>query len=124
MLDAQGSGAKAMMVGVGSFNSDTVNAVPGTSGTNLAAGSMLIIVNTSGAYFNSGPNETVGYGVPSWITGGSPAAQAEILLHELAHDVGAAFFIQNDYNNPTAQATNNGLVMKNCGDLVDLVGNH
>jgi hypothetical protein len=82
------------------------------------------MVNTGGAYFNSGLNESVGYGVPSWITGGSAAAQAEILLHELAHDVGAAGFIQNDYSSSTAQSTNNGLVMKNCGDIVNLVGNH
>jgi RHS repeat-associated protein len=124
MLDAPGSGATAMMVGVGSFSDNAVNAMAGTGGTNLTPGSMLITVNTSGAFFNSGPASSVGYGVPSWITGGSPAAQALILLHELAHVVGAAGFNNNDYGNATAEKNNNTLVMRNCGDIVNLLGNH
>jgi hypothetical protein len=124
MLDAPGSGATAMEVGVGSFSPNTVNAVAGTNGTNLAAGSMLLTVNTNGAFFNSGPNSSVGYGVPSWITGGTPAAQAQILLHELAHDIGAQGFIQNDSTNIQAQTANNEMVTQNCGAIVSLIGNH
>ena len=124
MLDAPGGGATSMMVGVGSFSDSAVNAVEGTNGTNMAPGSMLITVNTNGAFFNSGPSSTVGYGVPSWITGGSPAGQALILLHELAHAVGAAGFNNNDYGDAQAETQNNNLVLKNCGDIISLLGNH
>jgi hypothetical protein len=124
MLDAPGGGATSMMVGVGSFSDSAVNAVEGTNGTNMAPGSMLITVNTNGAFFNSGPSSTVGYGVPSWITGGSPAGQALILLHELAHAVGAAGFNNNDYGDAQAETQNNNLVLKNCGDIINLLGNH
>jgi hypothetical protein len=124
MLNAPGGGATAMMVGVGSFSDVTVNAVASASGTNLAPGSMVITVNTNGAFFDSGPNSSVGFDVPSWITGGTPAAQAEILLHELAHNVGAAGFNQNDYNNPVAEGENNVKVMQNCGNIVNLLGDH
>jgi hypothetical protein len=34
--------------------------------TNLATGSMLMMVNTGGPYFNSGPNGSVGYCVPQF----------------------------------------------------------
>ncbi len=118
MLNTPGSGATAMMVGVGSFSPSGDNAAAGTGGTNLTPGSMLITVNVNGAFFKPGPSTAVGYGVPSWITGGTDAAKALILLHELAHDLGAAGFDQNDGDNPAAQAANNSLVMQNCGDVV------
>jgi hypothetical protein len=84
---------------------------------------MLITVNANGAFFNSGPSSSAGYGLPSWITAGSAGAQAEILLHELAHDLGAAGFqadgpLSNGSPNADAQTTNNQLVLKNCGDVV------
>ena len=87
---------------------------------------MLITVASNGAFFNSGPSTSVGFGLPKWITGGSGAAQAEILLHELAHDLGAAGFLDdgplpNGMPNISAQTTNNGLVMQNCGGVVDSV---
>ena len=103
-------------VGVGSFSDSTVNAVAGISGTNLPAG-MLITVNTNGAFFNS--SVSVGYDVPAWITGGSNAAQALILLHELAHDLNAAGFNQNDAGNATAEGQNNQLVLQNCGNVIN-----
>jgi hypothetical protein len=95
----------------------------------LTPGSMLITVNLNGAFFNSGPSSFVGYGLPSWITGGTNAAQAEILLHELAHNIGAAGFpadgpLRNGAPNIQAQTANNQLVMQKCGDIVNLAGGH
>ena len=103
--------------------------VAGISGTNLPQG-MLITVNSNGAFFNSGPSQFVGYGIPSWINGGTNAAKSEILLHELAHDVGAAGFqsdgpLPDGSPNVAAQTANNQLVMQNCGNVVDLApGRH
>ena len=108
----------AMMVGVGSFSDATTNAVAGTNGTNLTPGSMLITVKVDGAFFNS--NVSAGYGLPSWITGGSAAAQGEILLHELAHDVGASGFINGDLS-PADQTKNHQMVMDNCGSVINLL---
>ncbi len=102
MLDAPGSGATMMAVGVGSFSKAGYNAVAGTAGTNLPTG-MLITVNLNGAFFNSGPASSVGFGIPSWIKGGTPAAQAEILLHELAHDIIGAPSFQDDGPLPNGQ---------------------
>ena len=121
MLDVPGTGATMMAVGVGSFSGNGINAVAGITGTNLPTG-MLITVNLNGAFFNSGPSTSVGFGVPSWITAGSYAAQALILLHELAHDLNAAGFNQNDSGNSDAQKANNGLVLQNCGDVVKQAG--
>ena len=104
---------------MGNFSS-SINAFAGTFGTNLAVGA-LITVNVQGAFFNSGPSTSVGYAIPSWITGGSTAAQAEILLHELAHNVNANGFVPNDNGNAAAQSTNNTLVMQNCGNLIQEV---
>jgi len=126
MLGVAGTGSLGMMVGVGTFSDNTVNAVEGTSGTNLSPGSMLITVNTNGAFFSA--QASVGYGVPAGITGGSGAAQALILLHELAHALEAAGFIANDgpmangQPNVAAQTANNQLVMQNCGNIVNLAG--
>ena len=123
MLDAPGSGATMMAVGVGNF-STTDNAVASTTGTNLPEGT-LITVALNGAFFNAGPSNSVGYGLPSLITGNSNGAQAEILLHELAHDLGAGGFqddgpLPNGQPNVGAQTINNGLVMKYCGGVVGL----
>jgi uncharacterized protein RhaS with RHS repeats len=117
ILDVPGSGATAITAGVGSFTS-SINGFAGTAGTNLTPGSALITINLNGAFFNSGPSTSVGYGIPSWITGGSNAAQAEILLHELAHDLSAAGFLNDDANSTANQTTNNSLVLQNCGDVV------
>jgi hypothetical protein len=125
MLDVPGSGATMMAVGVGAF-STAENAFSGSAGSNVPAGT-LITVNTNGAFFDSGPSTAVGYGVPSWITGGSDAAQALILLHELAHNLGAAGFeddgaLPDGSPNINAQTQNNQLVMKNCGGVVNQAG--
>ena len=78
---------------------------------------------TNGAFFNAGPSTAVGYGVPSWITGGSPAAQVLILLHELAHDLEAANMKIGD-TSVADQTANNELVMQKCGSIINsLSGN-
>jgi RHS repeat-associated protein len=120
MLDAPGSGATMMAVGVGSFGNNADNAVEGSLGTNLPSG-MLITVNVNGAFFNAGPSTAVGFGLPSWIQGGSAAAQGEILLHELGHVVNASG-MQSDKGNNDAEARNNQLVMQHCGDIVNALG--
>jgi hypothetical protein len=116
-----------MMVGVGSFSGSGTNAVAGTNGTNMTPGSMQITINTNGAFFNASAG--VGFGVPSWILADSPAEQGLILLHELAHGLGAPNFIQNDgpingQPNVQAQTTNNQLVMQNCGSIINSLGGH
>lgn len=121
MLDAPGSGATMMAVGVGNFPAGT-NAVAGTGGTNLPAG-MLVTVALNGAFFQKGVSP--GFGLPAWVAAGSDAVQAEILLHELAHDPGAAGMqsdgpLPNGQPNVQAQTINNQAVMTNCGGVVAL----
>lgn len=104
-----------MAVGVGTFDTPTTNAVAGTSGTDLAPGSMSITVNTGGAFFSG--NVTTGLGVS--IPSATDAARVFILLHELAHSFGAVGFNQADGGNGDAQKFNNTLVLDKCGALVD-----
>jgi hypothetical protein len=70
-----------------------------------------ITVNASGAFFDSA--FSVGSGNTQY-TGGTVQAQAFILLHELAHEVGAAGFLP-DAGIPKNEASNNALVQRNCG---------
>jgi hypothetical protein len=71
-----------------------------------------ITVNANGAFFNA--TQTIG---PKAYTGGTFAAQAFILLHEIAHQVGASGFV-SDAGNPAAVKANDALVNKNCGSLL------
>jgi hypothetical protein len=115
----QANGTAIMMVGVGVFSDPTVNAVAGTSGTNLGAGTAAITVNVDGAFFDS--SVSVGYGVVD-MKGGSFTAQIEILLHELAHLTGASGFIDNDAGNPAAQLSNNSSVEVICWKVLTMAG--
>jgi RHS repeat-associated protein len=113
-----GAPGSTMAVGVGNFSgpgASTTNAVAGNSGTDLPDG-MLITVNLNGAFFYS--NSIAGYGTN--IQGGTDAAKALILLHELAHITEAQGFINDDggANNEAAQTRNNQLVLENCGGVV------
>jgi hypothetical protein len=101
------------IVGVGNFSDPAVNAVAGVGGTNLAPGTAGITVNLTGAYFNSALS--AGYGTN--IQGGSDAAKALILVHELAHVTGANGFLDND-NNPSAQTQNNHMLLERCGKTI------
>lgn len=105
--------------GYGALNSNTTAAFVGntnTNGTPIAGlpADASITVNTNGAFFNSG--FTVGSGNTQY-TGGTLQAQIFILVHELAHLVGAAGF-QSDAGNSSAVASNNALVQKNCGSQI------
>ena len=101
-----------MMVGVGSFSDAGVNAVAGIAGTDLPTGTGLT-VNLGGAYFQRGG--TAGYGTT--IAGGSDAAMAFILIHELAHLTGARGFLEGD-SSVAPQTFNNQLVLDRCGGTV------
>ena len=107
------------LVGVGDFSNATANAQAGTTGTNLPAGSMLITINLQGAFFNS--SASPGYGLPSWIKSGSAAEQGLLLLHELAHNVGAAGFIEGDQS-ADDQTKNNQSVLTHCGSIINNLG--
>lgn len=55
---------------------------------------------------------------PGGFTGGTNKAQAYILLHELAHFLGAEGF-KSDFGNPQAQADNEKRVKQNCGKTIN-----
>ncbi len=120
MLNVPGTGATAVTVGVGTFDSPTTNAFEGTGGTDLAPGSMTITINLNGAFWNS--NANVGYGVPSNITAASYAAQALILLHELAHAMDLLAndgTLSNGQPDVADQTANNQKVLANCGNIIN-----
>ncbi len=68
-----------------------------------------ITVNDNGGFFT--PGFTIG---PRNYQGGRLQAQASILLHEIAHEVGAAG-IKSDAGKPAAGQFNDSLVDKYCG---------
>jgi hypothetical protein len=119
-LLGQGNGVTTESVGVGNFSDPLVNAVYGTTGTNLPTdGTALLTVNASGAYFNS--SASVGAGVTG-INGGSDQAKLFILLHELAHATEAAGFQSGD-SGGIIQGQNNRLLLQKCGDFIKSVSN-
>jgi len=73
-----------------------------------------LTVNSNGAFFNS--NYMVGSGFVQY-TGGTLQAQVFILVHELAHMVGANGF-QPDAGDQGAVNANNKLVQQNCGKQI------
>ena len=70
-------------------------------------------VNSNGAFFNA----TFQTGHRNY-RGGTLRAQATILIHELAHTVGAAGF-QSDLNNTMAGRANDKLVDQNCREFIE-----
>jgi hypothetical protein len=77
----------------GDFPDDpNINAVAGVAGTTLLSGTSGLTVNSTGAFFN----DDRGGGLGTNITGGTDAAEAFIVLHELAHLTGAVGFLPND----------------------------
>ena len=69
-------------------------------------------VNDNGAFFSAG--QSVG---PRSYQGGTLRAQAQILIHELAHILGAAG-VKSDFNDAKAGRANDELVDKKCGKLI------
>ena len=114
-----GSGSNDYTFGYGAVSDNSIAAFVGhhnADGTVVAGlpGNATITVNSNGAFFNSA--YSVGSGRTQY-TGGSLQAQIFILVHELAHEVGAAGF-GPDLNNQGAEDTNNALVQKNCGKQI------
>ena len=95
------------LLAVGSFAANLA-AFTGTGGTNLAPGAAAIVVNTGGAFFNSG--WVVDQGA---IQGGTAEAGVFILLHELGHALSASGF-QPDLNNTKAGRSNDQLINQHC----------
>ena len=100
------------LLAVGSFTPNLA-AFTGTGGTNLAPGTAAIVVNTNGAFFNSGFVVDLGT-----IQGGTTEADVFILLHELGHALGANGF-QPDLNNTAAGNSNDKLINKNCQNTLN-----
>jgi RHS repeat-associated protein len=101
--------------GHGDFSINTIAAFAGSTINGQSVGvpvTAAFTVNNNGAFFNAGFKVgTQGY------QGGTLQAQATILIHELAHIVGAAGF-QPDNGNPKAGQSNDNLVNQNCGRLI------
>jgi RHS repeat-associated protein len=96
------------LLATGQFD-NTIAAFNGTGGSDVPEGYAAIVVNTDGAFFNSG------FTIPgSNSTAGTARAQASILLHELAHGLGSSGFLP-DRNNKNAGKQNNEMIEKNCG---------
>ena len=73
-----------------------------------------LTVNSNGAFFSS--NYTVGSGFVQYVRG-TLKAQIFILVHELAHMVGASGFMP-DAGSPSTVNKNNSLVQQNCGKQI------
>jgi hypothetical protein len=77
-------------------------------------------INSQGAFFNStapgGGTLTVG---AANYTGGTPQAQAAILIHELGHVLG---LLGPDYGNNGAGSANDKTVAANCAALINSLG--
>jgi RHS repeat-associated protein len=111
------SNPETVFVAHGVFDRANVAAFTGTAGTDLPAGYAALVVNDNGGFFKSndlGVSITVaGYG------GGSPQAQALIMLHELAHILNASGFKQNDFGNDNAITANNDMVKSRCAKTIN-----
>jgi hypothetical protein len=115
-LNATGAISYTTGAFTGSSNSD-FTLMPG-----LPASGIIMTVNDAGAFFNAtagnngGPLASL---VPPIYQGNTPQIREEMLLHELAHQVGAAGF-QPDGNDPgnVIHVANDTLLLKNCGELI------
>jgi len=103
-------------IGHGEFDTRTVSAFTGNhpNQTDLPPG-YAIMVNTMGAFIvGSYTKDNKSYTLSAnGFAGGTSQAQVAILLHELAHFLGAAGF-QSDFNNPAAATSNDRLIRQNC----------
>jgi RHS repeat-associated protein len=112
-----GGGPGSYSFGYGALNSNTTAAFVGNANANGTPVAGLppdstITVNSNGAFFSSG--YTVGAPGSTQYTGGTLQAQLFILVHELAHEVGAAGFLP-DAGNQANVNSNNALVQQHCG---------
>jgi len=80
----------------------------------------LITVNNNGAFFTAFSNGQTLPAVGGHYNPGTPAAQAAILLHELGHSLMPMGF-QDDNGNQTAVNSDDSLVAKDCGKLINTI---
>jgi RHS repeat-associated protein len=102
--------------GHGDFNVGTVDAFAGQRNPDGSSAGVPVTaaftVNNNGAFYKNSHSVGVrGY------AGGTLRAQATILIHELAHILGAQGF-QDDFRDPAKSRANDALVDKNCGRLI------
>jgi hypothetical protein len=113
--------ANPTLYGTGYFNNATDYAIIGNTNpdgtpTGVPDGT-LITVNLGGAFLAAFSNGQQLPAVGGQYNPGTPAAQAAILIHELAHQLMPAGF-QNDFRDQAAVNSNDALVSKNCGKLI------
>ena len=119
-----GSSPQDYTFGYGVVNSVATAAFVGNINPNGAPvpglpGDSSITINQNGAFFNAGFGNltfSVGSGRTKYA-GGTLQAQAFILLHELAHEVGAPGFLP-DAGSSKNEEHNNKLVQQHCGRQV------
>jgi RHS repeat-associated protein len=112
-----GSNPDTVLIGHGTFDTRSVSAFTGNnpSRTDLPPGYAMTVNDVGGFFVGSYPNSS-GQQVtisPGGYTGGTSQAQVFVLLHELAHFLGAADF-QGDFNSRRAGSQNDRLVKDNC----------
>jgi hypothetical protein len=90
----------------------------GTDIQGLPSGAVMT-VNDIGAFFNQTDSQGIPLpvGQPNY-PGGSPQAQATILVHEIAHQITASGF-QPDFGNKRAGKANDHLVNANCNAMIN-----
>jgi RHS repeat-associated protein len=109
--------------GHGTFNVETTAAFAGSRNADGSDAGVpadaAITVNSTGAFFTTtstaGANWVVG---ARGYAGGTLRAQATILIHELAHVLGAAGF-KSDFGDPGAGRANDRLIDQNCRNLIE-----
>jgi RHS repeat-associated protein len=114
-----------VLIGHGTFDTRKIAAFTGNNPnqTDLPAG-YAVTVNDAGAFFVGSYTENgQAFSLSAnGYTGGTSQAQVAILLHELAHSIGASGF-QSDFNNSDAGSANDRLVRQHCQRTLDAARN-
>jgi RHS repeat-associated protein len=113
-----------VLIGHGDFDVSTVAAFYGNNPkqTDLPEG-YAITVNRTGAFFNAEINVggTMKAATVAGSLGGSNQAQVAILIHEIAHFLGAPGF-KSDFGDPAAGRDNDNLLRQKCGRTIGAAG--
>jgi len=99
-------------------NRPFIAAFTGTGQTNIPADYAAVVINDQGAFFRRRAPGGGVFEVGGKYVGGTTVAQAFILLHELAHGVGAPG-VKPDYGNMEAGRRNDKLVLKHCNRTLE-----
>jgi hypothetical protein len=100
------------LLAVGDLNPNYA-AFTNSGGTDLPPGTAAMVVNNNSAFFSSSYYVNQGQ-----IKGGTSKAQGFILLHELAHALGAEGFADG-FNNKAAGTSNDRLIDQKCKKTLD-----